>query len=58
MKKTKQEKIYNKNNISALSRYLGVTTQTINFYKNNKPLKFDLLVRGWHSKCNEVLSAK
>jgi hypothetical protein len=61
-KKTK--KIYNKNNISALARYLGVSTATIFNWRNGKYKdiqghqgtinKYVLIMNGWAIKCDAI----
>ena len=65
---TKQEKIYNPTNISALARYLHVTTHTIHNWKRGETVvkkgeppkqhpytkkKFDLIMKGWKVECSE-----
>ena len=62
-----KEKIYNPNNISALSRYLGVSTATIfNWRKGrhkehkagHEPTinKYNLVMAGWAVLCSEQTS--
>ena len=59
-----KEKIYNPNNISALSRHLGVSTATIfNWRKGRHKLqkqghegtqrKYDLIMLGWKLHCEQ-----
>jgi len=50
--KSKKNKVYKHKNINALSRYLGISSQTLHWYKKEKPKKFKLLMLGWNEVCN------
>jgi len=63
---SKNKKIYNKNNLSALARHLQVSTATIHNWRAGRHKsekshqgtinKFNLIMKGWAILCDEKIN--